>query len=438
MSKMNNFFNKAIKRFFIACFVFVPMIFSFAYAAPNVPNGGDISDYGVWATEHNRQLLIDNVSLDLGSFQDNFQTAIVGKYVPIEARVAKSLINALDRVGASLQRSLFDFVQIMLVVLFAFWLMFEAYNLIQAKGDVKKTIMEILKKIVMVLIWVWVLGNDPGQIFMTIFGPIINAGSYASDLILNSIVGAAGTSLPDTCGAIRDFVGGDRHIADLICMPTRLSGFFYTCVSAGFKWMLAGIGTSALTFVAGAVFVVIFAINIWKFALLALSVITDLFLAIILLPFTAIQECFGKGTSLQGTPGKIFTAFAGLFKGASLNSQIMRFIQAVIYFIVLSIMAAIGAALLGGVVSTDLASKTPTVQSDSFMSVLIVGSLVAYMVSQAAKWAENIGGKVDDSFGKQVQGDLQKLWGSTKKQITDWRKIYKESKKPASAAAPKK
>ena len=61
---------------------------------------------------------------------------------------------------------------------------------------------------------------------MTIFGPIISAGSYASDLILNSIAGAAGTSLPDTCDAIRNFINGDRYTADLICMPTRLSGSF--------------------------------------------------------------------------------------------------------------------------------------------------------------------------------------------------------------------
>ena len=84
------------------------------------------------------------------------------------------------------------------------------------------------------------LGNNPGQIFMTIFGPIISAGSYASDLILNSIASASGTSLPDTCNAIREFIGPDRYTADLLCMPTRLSGFFYTCVAAGFKWMAAG------------------------------------------------------------------------------------------------------------------------------------------------------------------------------------------------------
>ncbi|MGI5845644.1 MAG: hypothetical protein ACOX7D_00450 [Alphaproteobacteria bacterium] len=407
------------------CLLVVIFLSTPLYAESNTPNVGDIADYGVWATENNKQLVINNIYSDI----DTFYTPIVDNYVPVEARVGKSLIGALKIIGDVLQRSLFNFIQIFLLVLFAFWLMFEAYNLIKSNGDVKKTAMEIVKKTILVLIWIWVLNNDPGKIFMTIFGPIISAGSYASDLILNSIAGAAGTSLPDTCDAIRNFISDDRYTADLICMPTRLSGFFYTCISAGFKWMAAGIGRSALTFIAGAVFVVIFAINIWKFALLALGVIVDLFLAIILLPFTAIKECFGQGTSLQGVAGSIFTAFAGLFKSVSLNDQIQRFIRAIIYFIVLSIMAAIGAALLGGVVSADLSAATPSVQSDSFMSVLIVGCLVAYLVSKSAKIAEDLGGKIDDSFGKKVQNDIKNLWDKTKKQVTDWREIYKEQKK---------
>jgi len=222
-----------------------------------------------------------------------------------------------------------------------------------------------------------------------------------------------------------------RYTADLLCLPTRLSGFFYTCVAAGFKWMWFGIGHSALTFVAGAVFVVIFTINIWKFALLALGVIVDLFMAIMLLPFTAITECFGgkKATNLEGIPATIFTAFAGIFKYTSLPDQIKRFIQAVIYFIILAVVAAIGAALLGGVVTTDLGDKVPTVQSEGFMPVLIVGCLVAYLADKATKIAEDMGGKIDESFGKQVSGDLKKIWDNTKKQVSDWRKIFAEGKK---------
>lgn len=425
-----NLFKLNLKKINIFC-KFALVVFCLFFTVPvhadgNVPNAGDISDYGVWATDHNRQLLLEGLSSDV----DNFYTPIVDDYVPVEARIGKSLIDALDKVGVSLQRSLFNFIQILLGVLLAFWLMLEAYNLIKSKGDVKKTIMDIIKKTVLVSIWIWVLNNDPANIFMTIFGPIIKVGSYTSDLILNSVVSEAGKiNLPDTCGAIHNFVGDNGYIADLICMPTRLSGFFYTCITAGFKWMWTGLGHSALTFVAGAVFVVMFTMNLWKFALLALGVIVDLFLATILLPFTAVKECFGKGTSLQGVVGNIFNAFAGLFKAVSLNDQIMRFIRAVIYFIVLSVMAAIGAALLGGVVNADLSAVTPSVESESFMSVLIVGCLVSYLVSKSAKIAEDLGGKVDGSFGEKVQGDIKNLWKTTKKQFLDWRKLYKESKK---------
>jgi hypothetical protein len=436
---MNNFvfkiFSKKVCGFFVCLFSLFIIHYSLFI---DTASAADIGNYGAWTTEHNQQVLNNNIFSDLNTFQGDFQTAIVGDYVPPEARVGISLIGALNKVGQILQRSLFDFVQIFIVVLFGFWLAFMSYNLIQAKTDVKKFGLEFAKKVALIMVWLWVLNNNPGQIFMTIFGPIISAGAYASNLILDSIVGAAGTSLPDTCTAIRNATM-DAHTADLLCMPTRLSGFFYTCVAAGFKWMAAGIGQSALTFVAGAVFVVIFAVNIWKFALLALGVIVDLFLAILLLPFTAITECFKDEKSITGIPGDLFKGFAGLFKSTSLKEQIMRFIKAIIYFIVLAIMAAIGAALLGGVVGTDLASATPTLESDGFMSVLIVGCLVAYLVNKASSIAESFAKQVDKNaketdnnkiggtFGEELGKDISSAWKASVKQIKDWRKALKKS-----------
>jgi hypothetical protein len=400
-------------------------VFVSSHAETNTPGvSGDIGNFGAWATEHNRQALIGNLSSDMESFQP--RTALAEDYIPPEARVGMAFIKAMGRIGEALQRSFFGFVQILLAVLLAFWIAFESYNLVKSQGSAKELVQELVKKAVLVSVWLWVLSNDPGNIFMTIFGPVLSAGSYASDLLLDSIAGAAGTSLPDTCGAIRAWAG-DERIAAMLCMPTRLSGFFYTCIAAGFKWMAAGIGNSLLTFFAGAVFVVIFVMNIWKFALLALGVIADLFLALMFLPFTAIQECFGKGVSYKGIAGDIFKAFAGMFKAASLNDQIMRFVRAAIYFVVLAMVAAIGAALLGGVVRADLASVTPSVESnEDFMSVLIVGCLVSYLVNKASEIAKNLGGAIDDSFGRNVGGDLKRAWSGTKKQISDWRKIYKE------------
>ncbi|MCL2748934.1 MAG: hypothetical protein FWE50_02560 [Alphaproteobacteria bacterium] len=423
---------KKLKLFLFLAFGFWLLAFS-AQAETNLPSPGEIGNYGLWATEHNQELLTNNLFDDLQEFQGDAQKAGGKDYVPIEARVGKVFVSALDMIGKALADSLFYFVQILLVALLAFWILFETYNMMQGDRDVKKLAKEIATKVVFVSIWLWVLSNNPGEIFMTIFGPIITAGAYMSNLILNSITGAASA---DTCEAIKDFIGNtgnsivsSSHTAELICLPTRLSGFFYKCVGIGFKWMGYGIGHSALTFVAGAVFVVIFAINIWKFALLAFGVIADLFLAILLLPFTAITECFGKGTNYKGIPGDIFKAFAGIFKYAGLSEQIQRFIRAIIYFIVLAIVAAIGAALLGGVVGASLDAATPSVKTiDGFMPVLIVGCLVAYLVNKAADIATSLGGKIDDSFGKTVGEDLKKAWKATTKQVSDWRKIFQEKK----------
>ena len=437
MREKKSFFSN---KFRAGCLYLCLMLYALcsvsAHAESNLPSPGEIGNYGSWATEHNRELITNNLFADLENFQGDIQEAKAGGRVPVEAKVGKAFIGALSYIGEALSRSLFYFVQVFLAALLAFWILFEAYNMMQGDRNVKKLSMEITKKVVLISVWIWVLSNDPGDIFMTIFGPIITAGAFMSNLILDSITGAASA---DTCQAVRDFVGNagnsiisSHHTADLLCMPTRLSGFFYKCVGIGFKWMGYGIGRSALTFFAGATFVVIFAINIWKFALLAFGVIADLFLAIMLLPFTAYAECFGKGTQYKGIAGDIFNKFLELFntKEFSLSAQIQRFVRAAIYFIVLAVMAAIGAALLGGVVDASLDSMTPSVETiDGFMPVLIVGCLVAYLVSKAAEIATNLGGKIDDKLGKQVGDDLKGAWKATKKQISDWRKIFKENKK---------
>ena len=72
-----------------------------------------------------------------------------------------------------------------------------------------------------------------------------------------------------------------------------------TAVAAGWKWMIAGIGTSAFTTLVGAAFIVIFIYNGFKFALMGLGVIVDLFLGVFMLPFTAIAETINK-TSYKG------------------------------------------------------------------------------------------------------------------------------------------
>ena len=192
--------------------------------------------------------------------------------------------------------------------------------------------------------------------------------------------------------------------------------------------MLAGIGHSMFTFIIGVVFIIIFLINIWKFALMALGVIADLFLAIFMLPFTAIAETVGK-TSYTGIAGTIFNGLLGLFKTESLSAQITRFINAAIYFVSLSIVVALCAAILSGVVDTNLAAQVPTIDNEGFMITLLIGCLVAYLADKALKIAKDLGGSIDDSLGQQFGKDITKLAQNIRDQSKKYWKLYKDSKK---------
>jgi hypothetical protein len=429
---------KTLKRIFIVL-MFAFCMTSPTFAASNVPGttAGDVGEYGSWATENNKSLFVKNLTDDINDFQREFQNnQLVRDYVPAEARVGRALMGALDMVGRVLENSLVRFMTIFMIIMFTFWIMFEAYQMMRGNQDAKKLWEEIVKKLVLLMIWIWIIEQGPAQLFMWIMGPVITIGTYLSDLILNSVATAAGASLPDTCAAIHKYMSANTsgltlinssQAADLLCVPTRLSGFFYTAVAAGWKWMLAGIGHSAFTFITGAIFVVIFIYNIWKFALMALGVIADMFLTVLMLPFTAFAEVFGgKGTTYDGYAGKIFNGFMELFKPQNLSSQIQRFINAALYFVSLSIVIALCAAILSGIVNANLAATVPGIESDGFMTVLIVGCLVAYLANKAGEIAKNIGGSIDDSFGTQVGNDLKKLWDSTRKTATDW---YKAAKK---------
>lgn len=431
-------FIKKIFSKIIVCAVCGLLIIPGAFAAGNLPgSAGDIGDDGVWATTHNRDVLTNELATDIDFFQSGFQNQLVENYVPIEAKVGLAFMNAMTYIGRILDSSLVRFTTLFIAIAFMFWMGFEAYQMISGTAEVQKTIEGILKKGFTIGIWLFVIHHGAAQTFMLVAGPIITVGTYMSDLILNAVTSTAGATLPDTCAAIREYaathMAADAIIdasaaADIMCVPTRLSGFFYTAVAAGWKWMLAGIGHSMFTFLIGIVFIVIFLINIWKFALMALGVIADLFLAIFMLPFTAIAETIGK-TSYKGIAGTIFNGFLGLFKTESLSTQINRFINAAIYFVSLSIIVAVCAAILSGVVDTNLAAQVPTIDNDGFMITLIIGCLVAYLADKALTIAKDLGGSVDDSLGQQFGKDITKLAKNIQGTAQKYWKAYKESKK---------
>lgn len=431
---MTYLLRKILSKLFIA--VFVAMLGMPVLAATNITTS-DIGDYGSWATEHNLETFTGQMSQDIKAFQGDFQKQLVADYVPIEARVGLAFMNALSRVGTILDNSLIRFVEIFIIIAFLFWVMLEAYNMMTGKSQARQLVEDIFKKAFMIIIWIAVLEQGPAQIFMWVMGPIISIGTALSDMILNAVAHSAGASLPDTCAAIHAYAAA--HIsqnmlidagaaADMLCVPTRLSGFFYTAVAAGWQWMLAGIGHSAFTFLVGVVFIVLFIYNAWKFALMALGVIADLFLAVLLLPFTAIAETTAK-TSYKGIAGNIFNGFLSLFKVESLQTQIQRFIDAAIYFVSLSIVIALCAALLSGTVDANLAAAVPSLDNNGFMITLLTGALVAYLANRSGEIAQNLGGKVNSAFGDQVGKDISTLWNKSYGTAKEWWKIIRDEKK---------
>ena len=423
---------KKLMRFFTKIIMCGALMFAMpAFSATNTTTTGDIGDYGTWATDHNKDILTGQLTRDLNGFH---KVQLVDNYVPVEAKAGLAFMNALSMVGEILDTSLVRFMIIFIVLAYMFWIMFEAYQMMTTKSNVRELAEKIVKKGALIAIWIIVLRFGPGQIFMWVMGPIVTVGTYMSDLILNAVAAASGASLPDTCGAIREYAAAHTSArmtidanatADMLCVPTRLSGFFYTAVAAGFKWMLAGIGHSMFTFVVGLTFVVLFVYLGFKFAFMALGVIADLFLAVFMLPFTAVVETVGK-TSYKGLAGTIYNGFLGLFKVESLESQIMRFINAAIYFVSLSIVIAVCGALLAGAVDADLATHVPSINNSDFFVTLLTAMLVAYLANRADEIAKKIGGSIDASMGDKIKQDGKKLLNNVTDTATKWYKIIRK------------
>ena len=420
-----------------ACFLIIASTSSFA--ATNLPMA-DVGDFGVWATENNFNLFTQELKNDLSQFEMGLENPqLVKDFVPIEAKLGLVFMNALSYIGEVLDISLVRFVIIFIIIAYTFWIMFETYNMMtKGQGNLVDFGKDLVWKGALIAIWLIILQFGPAQLFMYIMSPIISVGAYISDLILNSVSSVANTSLPDTCSAIAQYTAmhtssrmliSPEYAADLLCIPTRLSGFFYTGVAVGWQWMIDSIGNSFLTFIVGLVFIGLFLYNIWKFAISAFGIIADLFLGVLLLPFTAISECVGK-TSLKGIPGDIYNGFMGLFNGTeSLSKQIQRFVNAMVYFVSLSIVISVCAILLSLTINIDPATSIPSLENNNFLTTLLIGCLTAYLVNKSSDIAKKIGGEINDSFGKKVVDDSTKLvkdfikWG---KEIS---KTIKEDKK---------
>lgn len=406
-------------------------------AATSNLNVANIGEFGTWATDENREMLVQNLTSDINKFAPDTSKQLVKDYVPPEVKVGTAFVNAMTHVGNIIDNSLARFAVIFMVLMYAFWIMFEAYDNMKKAGSVKELGHKILVKTLKVIFWIVILRMGPARVFMWVMTPIVQIGTYAADFILNAVAGAVGLKLPDTCSAIHTYVAAHTPagasvdaatMANVMCMPTRLSGYFTTGVSMGWNWVKFSIGNSAFVFLMGISFIGLFIVNAWKFAFMAFGVIADLFLATILLPFTAIAETVSK-TSYNQIPGTIYNGFADLLKAENLKTQIMRVINAALYFVILSVIIAICVVLAAGVLTINNASTVPSVELNGFIPIVTTGFLIYYLAKNADKIAKDWGGSVNSALGDSLRGDVETL---AKDVYKSGKKIYetiKESKK---------
>ena len=407
-----------------------------AYATTTNMPMADIGDHGTWATENNRQLFIGNVTNDIGYFQESAKPQQIENFVPVEAKVGMAFMNAFSYIGHVLDSSLVRFVIIFIILAYCGWLAFEAYTIITGKSDAKSKIIEMIKKGAMVFLWAGILTIGPAKTFMMVMLPILQIGTFIADVILNAVTETIGVTLPDTCAAIREYAAehtaqhnilSPTAAADIMCIPTRLAGLCYGAVATGWTWIKMSIGVSAFGFVCGMAFVIGFIWMAWKFAFIAFGVIADLFLGVLMLPFTALAETIGK-TSHKGILGDIFNGFMGLFSAESLKNQISRFIDAALHFIALSVIIAICTALLSGIVTINTVDGLPQFDSPNFFITILIIALTMYMTKNAMKFATEFGGAINTAMGDTLKSDAKNIWNKTKSTAQKWWKIIRDGR----------
>ena len=135
-----------------------------APAATNIPRG-DIDDFGGWATAHNRDVFMTDLSRDMTQFAGPAPVTISApNYVPVEAKIGLAFMAGLTLIGDVLDNSLVRFVSIFLVIAYAFWILFETYQMMKEGQNIQKLGEEILKKGVLITVWILIIEQGPAHI----------------------------------------------------------------------------------------------------------------------------------------------------------------------------------------------------------------------------------------------------------------------------------
>ena len=285
-------------------------------------------------------------------------------------------------------------------------------------------------------VWLLILNFGLPKLFGMIMGPIISFGSYISNMILDATAANGGYALSDTCAAIRAYaathmtdtsVVTTEFAGDIICLPARMSGFYHGAIKYGWEILVSGLGVRTFSVIVGLALVIIFTYAAFKFMIAAFGVIADLFLVVILLPFTAISETINK-TDYEGMAGKIYNGFLGLFNAESfsLSNQAKKFIDAAIYFVSLAIAVSIGGALLANGLEFNPVTHIVSIPNGDTVTMLLIGALVAYVATHVDDIAKLIGGGIEYTLGTELSNDAKTLYKSTKKRIAE---VIKAAKK---------
>ena len=408
------FFSKLL-----ICVLCALCLSNISFAAGNIPYG-DVGEYGNWLTVDNMEKYNADLSGDVKSFQQTFQTNLHStNFVPVEVKLGLVFMKALSSIDYVLQISLVRFVIWFLFVMYAFWIGLEAYRMIRDSADYKTVLYDIFIKGFTIAIWVIVLEIGPAKLFTILITPILSLGVYLSDFILDAVAQTYNVVIPDTCATIHQYVDANTSeqmlinadaAANIMCLPGRLSVYFYHATASAFEWMINGFGHSATMVIVGLVCAIMFIGCIFKYAFMTLGVVADLFLTLLMLPFTALAESM-PGSKESNYAGQIFSGLLGVFNTQKLSSVISKFINAAIYFVSLAIVIAICAALLTNIVSI---SKANTYTVGSAMTMILCGALVFYLAGKTDDLVKSIGGEIDNSFGKQLQNDTKTLWNNVK------------------------
>lgn len=408
---------KLLSRFII-CILCISCLCNVSMAASNLPTG-EVGEFGNWLTSDNIAVFNDNISNDFNKFNPKIDLNPT-TFVPIEAKIGLMLMKALSAIDTVLQSSLVRFTVVFLLFMYAFWVWLEAYKLIRDSGDYKTALYNIFKQGVTIAVWIIILKYGPAKIFAIIVSPILTLGTYLSEFILGAVAETYKVNIPDTCAAIQNYVHTDKSLnllvdadtaANIMCLPARASIFFYHATATGFQWIKEGLGHSATMVIMGIVSIVIFIKCIFKYAFMTLGVVVSLFLTLLMLPFTALAESM-PSSSEKNFVGQIFNGLLKIFNTQKLSSIIAKFINVAIYFVSLSIVIAICGTLLTNIISINGDSKYVI---GSAMTTILSGCLVLYLAGQTDKLAKDIGGDIDNSFGKKLEGDAKTLWTDAKK-----------------------